>query len=623
MTKERFFDVFGQIDPAYILAADAALRGRGRARRRRRRIVRTALLAAAIAGLLTATAYAAGWFGLTGRLIKDSDSAEAGAAAVEAEDVLNALRPVHHRDYISLGGVVGSPEYQAAAEWLAFRGSYADEKTAQQLENGGTYCEWRDLERSFAPDARTREICRLYQVWDQTMWERLQLIAEKHSLALHSSRTPLYGGWKQTREQGIYEDGSFVASLTAEVDGQSCLYTLYHERGGSIPCDDMTASAADEYAEWEYTAADGRSVSIAVRDTSTNDTWAQYDILLFCPVDGATVTVKASCGYSRADSAADERRFAERLADGIDFAAPAPSAAPVLCARALTVTPDMARRAAAAVFGDAELYEYSEERSRAELAEIIAELESGVTDEAIRASHGADAPQAWIDSVRDARLAFLEYYRNAYANAREEVAPTPCLWRFWPAEHYVFHDYSGTDTSYGDDIPFGVSADLRAVTVRGGVAYELWANNNERADFQNHSLSIFLETPKELYANVSEEERQTREREWLVSVGLFSAESADENALAEAADRASRLAADMGLGGWRFTAAAVDGSIGVRGWQIELTGRRVCEDYSVSWQDESSRQSVAAESLTLHTANDGTLIDLHYSSPVELAEVAE
>ena len=79
----------------------------------------------------------------------------------------------------------------------------------------------------------------------------------------------------------------------------------------------------------------------------------------------------------------------------------------------------------------------------------------------------------------------------------------------------------------------------------------------------------------------------------------------------------------MGLGGWRFTAAAVDGSIGVRGWQIELTGRRVCEDYSVSWQDESSRQSVAAESLTLHTANDGTLIDLHYSSPVELAEVAE
>ncbi len=43
--------------------------------------------------------------------------------------------------------------------------------------------------------------------------------------------------------------------------------------------------------------------------------------------------------------------------------------------------------------------------------------------------------------------------------------------------------------------PAGMSVDLRAVTELGGVPYEFWLNNNEREDFRNHSLSVFVLMP--------------------------------------------------------------------------------------------------------------------------------
>lgn len=186
MTKEQFFDAFGQIDGAYILAAGDALYGKAEtARVSYKKLVRTLIIAAVIAALLTLTAYAAGWFGLAGRVINDPGGSSLPG---EAGGTVDRLHTVHHRDYISLGGVIGSAEYQAAAEWLAFKGEYADKKTAEQTEQGQPYYEWRDLERSFAADEETREICRLYQVWDGTMWAKLQEISARYGLALHTER---------------------------------------------------------------------------------------------------------------------------------------------------------------------------------------------------------------------------------------------------------------------------------------------------------------------------------------------------------------------------------------------------------------------------------------------------
>ena len=299
-----------------------------------------------------------------------------------------------------------------------------------------------------------------------------------------------------------------------------------------------------------------------------------------------------------------------------------PAAMPVLRVHPTVITSDMARQMAEGLFGDAELFEYSEELSRAEIADMIAVYEYAVTDESIKADHGADAPQSWIESVRDARLAILEYYRNAYANAREEVTPRACEWKFYPMEHYAVHgfDYAGNDPYYTDTFPAGMSVDLRAVTEPGGVPYEFWVNNNEREDFRNHSLSVFVLMPD---SGGTAEERQVRTQEWYMSMGLYSDSAADESALGAACAKAVTLAEEMGLGEWRFNAAAVDKTESTgEGWQIEVTGRPVYEGYPFNWQS-TAEQDCSPESLTIRMANSGTLINLQYTSPLEIVEVTE
>lgn len=200
-------------------------------------------------------------------------------------------------------------------------------KSAEQLDRGEPYYEWRDLERGFAPDAQAKEICRLYQVWDAAMWEKLQEIAARYGLSLHTARTLIPGDLNQSRDYGRYEDGSFAVSAAAEIEQKSYMYDFYFERDGYIPCDDMVTGGTDEYSEWEYTNAHGQSVSIAVRDVSTNASWRQYDFLIFCSADGATMTVYARYGYPVED-AADEKLFMEQLADSIDFASVAAAGTP-------------------------------------------------------------------------------------------------------------------------------------------------------------------------------------------------------------------------------------------------------------------------------------------------------
>lgn len=223
-----------------------------------------------------------------------------------------------------------------------------------------------------------------------------------------------------------------------------------------------------------------------------------------------------------------------------------PRTMPVLRVRARSVTPNMARAAAEVVFGDAEIYEFSPESSG-------------------------------------------------------ETAPTPCLWQFWPQEHYVFPDPA--DTPYGGDVLCG---NLRAVASVGGVTYELWASNID----QYHSISVFV-LPQD---GASAEEMYT---------GLFASAPADEAELAAAVNRAAQLATDMGFGEWRFTAKTVESSTSGSGWQIELTGQPVYEGYPVNWQSLSEEEPLEMESLTLHMANGGALIDLHYASPMEVVETVE
>lgn len=312
-----------------------------------------------------------------------------------------------------------------------------------------------------------------------------------------------------------------------------------------------------------------------------------------------------------------------------------PASMPVLRVRPRAISIAMAKQMASALFGEAQLYEDSEELSKTEIAEMIALWEEAVTDEAILRDHGEDSPQSWIDSVREGRLAILEYYRNAYANAREEVTATPCQWKFWPQEHYAVHgfDYAGTDPSYTDEIPSGISVDLRASVTDEGIPYVFWINNNDSADFRNHSLSVFVQEPDYLFhGDVSDEVRQERRREWNSALGIYSPSPATADELEAARLRAESLAEAMGLGQWQFSAGALDKTQDPGGgWLIQLEGLPIYEGFPVSRQNQLGNvrstapqaQNCYYEALEMLVSNDGTLINLYYCTPMELVEVVE
>ena len=174
---------------------------------------------------------------------------------------------------------------------------------AEQLEQGKAYYEWRDLERSFAPDEQTKEICRLYQVWDEAMWDKLQEIAEKYGLALHTGCTAFPG---VPRDYGIYEDGSFSAAIEATARiGFS--YTIYLERPGTLPADDL-AAGTEEYEEWAYSNVWGDELSIA---RCADDDWA----LVFYTGESATITLRVWYGGG------EDHSLLESCADRINFGA--------------------------------------------------------------------------------------------------------------------------------------------------------------------------------------------------------------------------------------------------------------------------------------------------------------
>ena len=303
-----------------------------------------------------------------------------------------------------------------------------------------------------------------------------------------------------------------------------------------------------------------------------------------------------------------------------------PETMPVLRIKPKTITIQALQQIARAVFGDAQLYEYSEEMSREELLECIAAMEKGVTDEAIKASHGENISDADLESIRQARLEMLEYYRNAYANASDAPSPTPCQWKFWPMEHYALHDYAGTDPSYTDDIPYGVQADLRATATVDGIPYQLWASNYEREGFCNHSVSIYLNAPQGMADPNSEQYKS-----WVEGLGICAREPATGQELDAALTKAAGLLRDMGLGDWQLKAESCIGYNYNNSWQIAVEGQPIYDGYPVVRQDAIKDvrnspfygQDYYYESVRLVFTNDGKLLEMKYQGAAEVVEVVK
>lgn len=314
--RERYQRTFGQ------LHSTAEIRWEDfETRKRRNRPARRLVLAAAVVALLAAVstmAVAADLFGLRTLLLPEGQTV---AMPVDPE---TGEREVKKVDAIGLAGYQGSAESLALTEWRKFLDGY-DQNGAllSAIGNGPT-----GLDRRFS----------LYQVYTREMAGKLEEIAGKYGLSLHTELIDVYqhpeafaplegflGEDNRAYSVYLYEDGTFHFDGEGDLPGYGTVcYQFMRCVKGSFTDVLLTIGDAAQYREWDYETAGGQAVTLALGPGKA---------LLLADLGDCFITVNVLAGSEEAEedvfstgplTAAD----LETLADSFDLRVLTPAVPP-------------------------------------------------------------------------------------------------------------------------------------------------------------------------------------------------------------------------------------------------------------------------------------------------------
>ncbi|MDD6189234.1 MAG: hypothetical protein PUB32_06650 [Clostridiales bacterium] len=277
------------------------------------RVPKAAVLMAAVIMLLAGfciTAYAANIFGLRDLLLPERQE------ITPPSDTELASKEPHMSDAISLAGYADTNESRATAEWQAFLSSYdADGSILAGVGNnifgaGTSYM--------------------YYQVYTQEMADKLDTIADRYGLKLHTDIiSDIYTNEELCEQVGgdflgenqigsayLYEDGTFHFDGEIELDGYGHLdYQFLRCVRGSLTDILLVIGDVNDYTEWTYTTVCGLPVTLAIAPNKSL-------IIVNLPDSFVTVNVLAGTETSEYDifsSGPFTAENLERFADSFDF----------------------------------------------------------------------------------------------------------------------------------------------------------------------------------------------------------------------------------------------------------------------------------------------------------------
>jgi hypothetical protein len=165
---------------------------------------------------------------------------------------------------------------------------------------------------------------------------------------------------------------------------------------------------------------------------------------------------------------------------------------PVLQVTPHTITSEEAETVARAIFGDAEIYEYSGHMTKSEIEEQIQSFQATADDrDAIAEIFGNDE-----DSINSG----IEYYQKlisdleeAYEDASDETEQTLCDWQFYPDSYY--DDEIGDDTDSEEYQDWNKTLYVKATSQLGDDPYKYYATNRSEDDGDVHYYAAFLGLP--------------------------------------------------------------------------------------------------------------------------------
>ena len=300
---------------------------------------------------------------------------------------------------------------------------------------------------------------------------------------------------------------------------------------------------------------------------------------------------------------------------------------PIVQVRPMVINGPKARQIVQALFGDAPIYEKTNEKSKSEWEDLIISISNWTSDEAIREAHGDNLSQDEIESIRASRQSILDSYKAAHEEAREVVPKEECQFRFYREFTRYSFDGAGAyadEPSYYEDIPYGQGYELQAVAEIDGLRYHIWFNNREADDFRNHSVSVFIE----------ETGGPDIMNEYKRSVGLLSEEAPTAEQIAAAEQKAREMLSAMGIGDWQVKGEEqhndfTESEDAHKDYFISVQCLPVYEDVVVTRQQGLSNikstneyaSNYYYEELNFQLSNDGRLLSFHYTGPLELVQV--
>ena len=277
------------------------------------------------------------------------------------------------------------------------------------------------------------------------------------------------------------------------------------------------------------------------------------------------------------------------------------AALPVIQVRPKEITSDQAMTVAHALFGDAELYEYSTVRSKSEIEQVIYDFRQTISDRAALVNYyGGDEEIADATIAQyEARITALE---SEYENSPDVVEQQLCAWEFYPESHY-------TDTAIGM-IPDDRNQYIKATVTKNGIPYLFFVCNRDQEDYSIHNIIVGIDDSKD------------------TQVVTSSTDIPTEKELEETKSLAEKILLDMDMGDWIIDSCEVETvwiAENVPSYRITVIACPVYNGIKVTYRSQLTNLKTDTDNYyyenVILTFNEKNLVSFIYTSPLEIVNV--
>ena len=216
-------------------------------------------------------------------------------------------------------------------------------------------------------------------------------------------------------------------------------------------------------------------------------------------------------------------------------------AVPVLQVTPHNFTSEEAQQIAKALFGDAEVYAYTTQKSRAEIEEQILSLTKHISDrDYLVEYYGGD--EGLADSVTREYENRIDVLEEQYEAAPEVVEEELCDWEFHP---YTYYEDPASGMVYGEEYDY--TERIKALVWFEGMPYIFQVSNRDASDYRIHSVYAYVDDLR-----IPEADR----------VSTKEITKDDETRILETVER---ILEEMNLGEWVISQHTVDSYMDIDG----------------------------------------------------------